>query len=52
MREEEKIKFALLRTLCALILCMAFIIMKFVLKNEKIVEDLYNYLATDIVFLR
>ena len=51
MREEEKIKSALVRTLCALIVCMVLIIMKFVLKDEKIVEDLYNYLVTDIVFL-
>ena len=51
MREEDKIKSALLRTLCALLVCMTLIIMKFVLKDEKIVEELYNYLATDIVFL-
>ena len=52
MREEDKIKSALLRTLCALLVCMTLIIMKFVLKDEKIVEELYNYLATDIVFLK
>jgi len=51
MREEEKMKSALLRTLCALILCLTVILLKFVFKEEKIVEELYNYLSTDIVFL-
>ena len=52
MEEEYKIKSALLRTLCALIICMSIIIVKFVLKDEKIVEEVYNYLASDIVFLK
>ena len=51
MSEEYKIKSSLIRTLCALILCLLMIIMKFILKNEKIVEEVYNYLTTDIVFL-
>lgn len=49
--EESKIKSALLRTFISLVLCLGLIIIKFVLKDEKIVEDLYNYLTTDIVFL-
>ncbi len=48
--KEEKIKSALIRTLCAMILCLLLIILKFVLKEDKIVEEIYNYLATDIVF--
>jgi len=52
MSEEYKIKSALIRTFCALAVCMLLIISKFVLKNEKIVEEVYNYLATDIVFLK
>ncbi|MBO5352720.1 MAG: hypothetical protein J6A77_05420 [Lachnospiraceae bacterium] len=51
MTEESRIKSALLRTFVALVLCMGLIVLKFVLKNEKIVEGLYNYLTTDIVFL-
>ena len=51
MSEEAKIKSTLLRTFIALVLCVGLIIVKFVLKDEKIIEDLYNYLATDIVFL-
>ena len=51
MSEETKIKSALLRTFISLVLCLGLIIVKFVLKDEKILEDLYNYLTTDIVFL-
>ncbi len=51
MSEEYKIKSALFRTLCALVLCLSMIIVKFVLKNEKILMEVYNYLASDIVFL-
>lgn len=50
MNEEYKIKSALLRAFCALVILMVLIILKFVLKDEKIVEEVYNYLATDIVF--
>ena len=52
MNEEYKIKSALCRTFCALVIFMLLIIMKFVLKDEKIVAEIYNYLATDIVFLK
>lgn len=52
MSEEYKIKSLLFRTLCALVLCMTLILLKFVLKEEQIVEEVYNYLATDIVFLK
>lgn len=51
MEEEYKIKSALIRTLCALVLCLAMIVLKFVLKDEKILEEVYNYLTSDIVFL-
>ncbi len=52
MSEEYKIKSALFRTLCATILCLLMIIVKFVLKDEKIMAEVYNYLASDIVFLK
>ncbi len=52
MKEEYKIKSALFRTLCALIICLVFVFIKFVLKNEIILEEVYNYLTTDIVFLK
>lgn len=52
MKEEYMIKSALIRTFCALILCLLLILFKFVLKEEKIVEQVYNYLASDIVFLK
>lgn len=52
MSEEYKIKSALVRILCSLILCLVMILIKFIFKNEKIVEEVYNYLATDIVFLK
>lgn len=51
MREDDKIKSALLRTLCSMLLCMAFVVLKFILKEEKIVQAVCNYLASDIVFL-
>lgn len=50
--EENKIKSIMLRTLCALIACMVMIFIKFILKDEKIVEEVFNYLASDIVFLK
>lgn len=50
--EEYKIKSALLRVLFSLLLCLFMIILKFVLKEDKITEEIYNYLITDIVFLR
>ena len=52
MSEEYKIKSALIRTFCALVLCMLMILLKFVLQEEKFVEEVYNYLASDIVFLK
>ena len=52
MREEYKIKSALFRTLCALIICLALILVKFVFKNDIFLEEVYNYLTTDIVFLK
>lgn len=52
MQEESKIKSSLVRTFLALVLCLIFICLKFVFKEEKIVEEVYNYLASDIVFLK
>ena len=52
MSEDYKIKSLLLRTLCALVLCLVLITLKFVFKDEKMVEEVYNYISTDIVFLK
>ena len=52
MSEEYKIKSVLVRTLCALIVCLVLFVLKFVFKEEKIVEEVYNYIASDIVFLK
>ena len=52
MEEDYKIKSMLLRTFCAIVLCLVTVVMKFVLKEENFVEEVYNYLATDIVFLK
>lgn len=52
MPEEEKMKSLLLRTFCSMILCVFMIFLKFVMKEEEIVEEVYNYIATDIVFLK
>ena len=51
MKEDNKIKSVLLRTLCAMLLFIAIFILKFVLKEETIVKDVCNYLISDIVFL-
>lgn len=52
MEEEYRIKSALIRTLITLVLCASMIFVKFIIKNERIIEDVYNYLASDIVFLK
>jgi len=52
MSEESKMKSSLYRTLCALVLCMLLFVLKFILKEEDIVTQVYNYLSTDIVFLK
>ncbi len=51
MTEENKIKSSLFRTLISLLLCLFAIILKFILKEEIFLEEVYNYLASDIVFL-
>ncbi len=48
--EENKIRSALMRTLCALIICTFFVIVKFVLKDNNFFEEVYNYLSSDVVF--
>ena len=52
MEEEFKMKSALFRTFCAVFFGLVIFLMKFVLKEEVFVEEVYNYLATDIVFLK
>ena len=51
MQEYNKIKSVLYRTLCAMLICITVITLKFILKEEKMVAELCNYLASDIVFL-
>lgn len=48
--EAAKISSALIRTLCALVICTFFIIVKFVLKDTDFFEEVYNYLSSDVVF--
>ena len=52
MLEEYKIKSTLIRTFCAVVLCMIMILLKFILREDACVEEVYNYLASDIVFLK
>ena len=52
MQEEYQIKSSLIRTFIALLLCFILVILKFIFKEDKIVEEVYNYLASDIVFLK
>ena len=52
MEEEFKMKSALFRTFLAILLGLIIFVMKFVLKEENFVEEVYNYIATDIVFLK
>lgn len=52
MEEEYKMKSVLLRTFCAILLGLVLFVMKFILKEESFVEEVYNYIATDIVFLK
>lgn len=52
MQEEVKMKSVLIRTFCAIFIGLVLFIMKFVLKEEKFVEEVYNYIASDIVFLK
>ena len=51
MGKEIKMKFLLLQILVSVLLCIFLIAIKFVLRQENIVEEIYNYLITDIVFL-
>ena len=52
MEEEFRIKSMLLRTFFAIVLCLLVFIFKFILKEDIFVEEVYNYLASDIVFLK
>jgi len=52
MEEEYQIKSMLLRTFLAIVICLAIFVLKFILKEENFVEEVYNYLASDIVFLK
>ncbi len=51
MTEENKIKSALFRTLISLLLCLFAILLKFILNEKNFLAEVYNYLASDIVFL-
>ena len=52
LEEEYKMKSVLFRTFCAILLGLVLFVMKFILKEERFVEEVYNYIATDIVFLK
>lgn len=50
MKQENKIKAALLQIFCSVLICMGLIVLKFVFKEEDVLTELYNYLISDIVF--
>ena len=52
MEEEYKIKSMLFRAFFAIVFCLVMFVLKFILKEEIFVEEVYNYLASDIVFLK
>ena len=52
MEEEFKMKSVLFRTFCAILCALILFVMKFILKENKFVEEVYNYIVTDIVFLK
>ena len=52
MEEEFKIKSVLFRTFCAILIGLVIFSMKFVFREVNVVGEIYNYLATDIVFLK
>lgn len=52
MKEEYQIKSTLLRTFFALVLCLTMLALKYMFKEEKMVEDICNYLLSDVVFLK
>lgn len=52
MEEEFQIKSMLLRTFSAIVFCLVIFVIKFILKEDTFVEEVYNYLASDIVFLK
>lgn len=50
MDKNTKLKILLLETLISVILCLGCVIAKIVFKQDAMIEALYNYLITDIVF--
>lgn len=48
--EEYKMKSTLIRTLCALVICTFFVAIKFFMKDIDFLEEVYNYLSSDVVF--
>ena len=51
MEKDRKIKIVIIKVLISVLLCMVLVILKFVVKEENMIEEIYNYLITDIVFL-
>lgn len=52
MEEEYKMKSILFRTFCAIVIGLIVFVLKFILKENSFIEEVYNYLTTDIVFLK
>ena len=50
MNKANKIKIVLLQTFCSVLLCIILITIKYVFQKEELLEELYNYLISDIVF--
>lgn len=51
MLQERKLKKMIFQVLISVVLCLTMIAVKFVWKEDGIIEEIYNYLITDIVFL-
>jgi len=50
MRQEYKIKISMIQILFSVLICIIFIVMKFIFREEDMITELYNYLISDIVF--
>lgn len=51
MEQEKRLKKMIFQVLISVVLCLTMIAVKFVLKEDGIIEKIYNYLITDVVFL-
>lgn len=52
MSSEFQMRISLYRVFASVALCLLMIAVKYLFLGEKLIAALYNYLITDIVFLR